>query len=597
MKYWKLLFSLLFALVMFWFWAFPHVSLLCYHEQYQLFLFNTGYMVERLSLPGGLADYLSEFIVQFFYVPVYGAALLAALFLLLQWLTWIMAKERGATDARYPLSFIPAIALWFMMSDENVLLSLHVALAAVLCLCCLYSRLAARYGMAVRAAALLPTVVIAYWLFGPAVYVLMAWAAIVEMGINRSLKGAALLAAMLVVALFTILLSSRLPYELHRFFIGINYFRYPVYNPTMQFLVMTLFAFLPSLASIKPKQVSGKRLARAVVVKALIIAACGGLLIYGTFNNYKHQLIEYDFLVRAEKWDAIIEKAERVPAVSPMDVSCVNLALSQKGLLAERLFDFYQNGPEGLLPAFTRDMVSPVSTAEIYFRLGMVNDAHRYMFEAQEAIPNFRKSGRMTKRIIQCEIINGQYEVARKFLRRLSQTIFYRQWALTTMRLIDNEKAVNAHPLYGTLRSLRHHAEDYLFSDSEVDQMLGMLFTGNKRNRMAYEYLICYVLLQRNMEKFMAYYPIGQYAGYTRIPRAFQEVLVGNWLQKHPDPKTIPYKIDGAVLENTMSFIRLYMADHNSKQLDMYPYSTNAWHYLLRGGGDKTKEQAVRGAH
>lgn len=32
-------------------------------------------------------------------------------------------------------------------------------------------------------------------------------------------------------------------------------------------------------------------------------------------------------------------------------------------------------------------------------------------------------------------------------------------------------------------------------------------------NRMAYEYLMCHTLLNRDVEKFMRYYPLGQHAG------------------------------------------------------------------------------------
>ena len=59
----------------------------------------------------------------------------------------------------------------------------------------------------------------------------------------------------------------------------------------------------------------------------------------------------------------------------------------------------------------------------------MINDAQRFAFEAMEAIPNFRKSGRCLKRLAETNLINGQYEVAAKYLRILSKTLFYKDWA------------------------------------------------------------------------------------------------------------------------------------------------------------------------
>ena len=46
-----------------WLWTYPHA--LSYQEQYQLFLWTWDYFVVRVGLPGGLADWLGEFIVQF----------------------------------------------------------------------------------------------------------------------------------------------------------------------------------------------------------------------------------------------------------------------------------------------------------------------------------------------------------------------------------------------------------------------------------------------------------------------------------------------------------------------------------------------------
>ena len=324
-----------------------------------------------------------------------------------------------------------------------------------------------------------------------------------------------------------------------------------------------------------------------IVLSYVLVMVASWFGIKASFDEMTYDLIDYDFLVRTEQWDKIIEKAEKKPATTPFSVSCVNLALSQKGMLADRLFEFYQNGGEGLFPTFTRDMISPVSTAEIFFRLGMVNDAERYMFEAQEAIPNYRKSARLTRRIIECEIINGNYQVAAKLLRRLQKTLFYSNWANQTMALLGNEKAINRHPIYGKLRKYREKKQDFLFSDREMDQMLGLLFLNDNHNRMAYEYLMCYELLQRDMEKFMQYYPLGRFVGYDHIPRTFQEILIGNWMKTHSDPRTIPYSVDAQNVNNTLNFIQLYMQNPKDPQLDQQPYVSNAWHYVMVQGADK----------
>lgn len=593
-KTWKPLLSLLFGVAVVIFWAVPYVGGLCFQEQYQMFLFDSGYFLERIVLPGGLADYISEFLVQFYYMPVLGGAIIALLLMGIQTAVWGLMKQYGARHdfPGYLLSFLPSIALWCAMGDQNVLLSFVVALFGALVIGWIHNRF---HNRLVKVVFELVSTALVYWLLGPVVF-LYAVLMIGDTLKNAKQKGNVFSgigysAVILILTVAWILLTTQtLQYPLYRIFAGLNYYRYPGAISPLPFVVMVWAVVIPFLGMIPCHRKSLQKLQQSKVVIVLsyvlvIVASWFG--IKTSFDEMTYELIDYDFLVRTEQWDKIIEKAEKKPATTPLGVSCVNLALSQKGMLADRLFEFYQNGGEGLFPTFTRDMISPVSTAEIFFRLGMVNDAERYMFEAQEAIPNYRKSARLTRRIIECDIINGNYKVAAKLLRRLQKTLFYSNWANQTMALLGNEKAINRHPIYGKLRKYREKKQDFLFSDREMDQMLGLLFLNDNHNKMAYEYLMCYELLQRDMEKFMQYYPLGRFVGYDHIPRTFQEILIGNWMKTHSDPRTIPYSVDAQNVNNTLNFIQLYMQNPKDPQLGQQPYVSNAWHYVMVQGADE----------
>ena len=587
-KTWKPLLSLLFGVAVVIFWAVPYVGGLCFQEQYQMFLFDTGYFLERIVLPGGLADYISEFLVQFYHIPVLGGAFIALLLMGIQTVVWGLMKQYGARHdfPGYLLSVLPSIALWCAMGDQNVLLSFVVALFGALVMGWIHNRF---HNRLVKVVLELVSTALVYWFLGPVVFVY----AVLMIGdtLKNALQKGSILSGMgysaciLILIIAWILLTTQtLQYPLYRIFAGLNYYRYPGAVSPLPFVVMVWAVVIPFLGMIPCRQKTMQKLQQSKVVMVLsyvlvIVASWFG--IKASFDEMTYDLIDYDFLVRTEQWDKIIEKAEKKQATTPLSVSCVNLALSQKGVLADRLFEFYQNGGEGLFPTFTRDMISPVSTAEIFFRLGMVNDAERYMFEAQEAIPNYRKSARLTRRIVECEIINGNYQVAAKLLRRLQKTLFYSNWANQMMALLGNEKAINRHPVYGKLRKYREKKQDFLFSDREMDQMLGLLFLNDNHNKMAYEYLVCYELLQRDMEKFMQYYPLGRFVGYDHIPRSFQEILIGNWMKTHSDPRTIPYSVDAQNVNNTLNFIQLYMQNPKNPQLGQQPYVSNAWHYVM----------------
>ena len=157
-RYWNWGLSVLVGIGMFLFWYvyYPHV--LSYQEQYQLFLWTGDYFLEKISLPGGLADWLGEFIVQFYYVEWLGTLSLALLFMVLQWLT-----ARLLPKTWWWLSVLPVAVMWWLMGDINVLLSLPVAVVLALIL----ANIRLAKSLSWIDFLILP---VAYWLIGPAVW-------------------------------------------------------------------------------------------------------------------------------------------------------------------------------------------------------------------------------------------------------------------------------------------------------------------------------------------------------------------------------------------------------------------------------------------
>ena len=172
-KSWKPLLSLLFGAAVAVFWAVPYIGGLCYQEQYQMFLFGTDYFLERIMLPGGLADYVSEFLVQFYYMPVLGGTIIALLLVGIQTMVWGLMKQYGVKHdfPGHLLSFVPSIVLWCAMGDQNVLLSFVVALWGALTMGwihnCFHNRL-------VKVVFELVSTALVYWCLGPVVYVYAA---------------------------------------------------------------------------------------------------------------------------------------------------------------------------------------------------------------------------------------------------------------------------------------------------------------------------------------------------------------------------------------------------------------------------------------
>jgi hypothetical protein len=556
-KYGCLLLTSAFGLAVFLFWGFRYPFALTYQEQLQLFLFDGDYFCSRMAEPGGFARYIAEFLVQFYNGAAIGAAILALLYMLVQRLMWrLMHSAKGY----YLLSFIPAILLWYAMGDESVMLTYVVALVMAMAVAIVLARLA-WLGMLARLGIAIVLIPMLYWLIGP--MVLLVAALMIPWIVGPAI----------VYAIALILVSAHfLPFPMSRVILGISYYRFPEVIPYSLMAILVVVWLLAILSKKLPQPKQWYVYVQAVVVVLMLVLP----LRFG-YDAKKYELIEYDHLVRVQDWNSIIRKAEKQMPDLPMSVSATNLALGMTNQLGDRAFDFYQRGSEGLLPKFERNFATTQLTGEIYFWLGLVNTAQRFAFEAMEAIPNYNKSARVVKRLAETNLINGQYDVARKYLQMLEKTVFYRPWAQRTMAMLDDEKAINTHPLYGTMRQYRLQ-EDFLFSDRELDKICGQLFVHNQQNQMAVQYLLMLPLLDRDMPRFMQFIQFVQ----NKIqynPRHCQEGIVFAFMQQRQQPPQ--GVVSPMILQQMNEFARIYSQNQGSPELDRF--RNTVWYYLTVG--------------
>ena len=551
-----LLLTLVFGISVFLFWWRRYPFVLTYQEQLQLFMFDDDYFCGRIAEPGGLARYIAEFLVQFYNGVIFGALIIAVLYMLLQRLTWRLMRS----ESHYALSFLPAVMLWYAMGDESVMLTYVVALLMAMAAALAWIKCTEKCAQWVKWLVLLFVIPVLYWFVGPLVLLvalLMApWVIAVQSVIYS-----------LVLMLFS---AHYLPYPMMRVVLGISYYRFPV---TLPYLLMAIPVVIALLAYVTNKLPKAKQWVNVAEV-LLVLVVLGGLVDLG-YDKKKYELIEYDYLVRVRDWNAIIAKAEKHAPDLPMSVSATNLALAMTNQLGDRAFEFYQRGPQGLFPKFERNFASSQLTGEIYFHLGLINTAQRLAFEAMEAIPNYNKSARVVKRLAETNIINGQYKIAEKYLRMLEKTIFYRPWAQRMIAMLGNEKAINDEPLFGTLRQYKLQ-KDLFFSDGELDNICGQLFLHNNQNMMAAQYLLILPLMDRDIERFMSYVQVVQnHVQYN--PRSCQEAIAFAFMRRGQMP---PQGIVNQMILNEMNdFARIYSSNRNSPEL--YRFRNTVWNYLM----------------
>ena len=548
------------------FFAFRYPYHIHFQEQYQLFESTWAYFASVSAVPGGFADWLGRFLTQFFYYAPAGALIMAVLLCGVQLLTWAACKEKSLLS--YALSFIPAVLLLLFFCDENALAGGAVAIALSLAAAALLALVGKDRLRRILEAAAAPLL---YFLCGP---VALAYVLVVIVRETGKTGAKAIPFSVLILVLLAacpLVASLFAPYPLSRLYAGIHYYRYHNLVPVLLWL-SAFSTVIPPVVSMFPAK-GGSPLPGALAY--VLVAAAGIFLLFRTADAPKEEWMRYDFMVRMQMWNRIMQAADSRNPDNPKTVSCLNLALAKTGRMPDAQFSYFQNGPEGLLPGFKRDYTNPVSTGEIFWHLGMVNTAQRFAFEAQEAIPDFQKSARCYSRLAETNIVNGDADVARKYLKALCNATFYRRWARETLSLLDDGTIFDKRPELARARDCRLREHDFLFSDTEMDSMLGLLKVENSSNSMALDYLMSWCLLRKDLDRFVECIPL---VDAPSMPKSYQEALLLRWVLTHSDFNGLPTYISMANVRRMSEFIADAQAKKGSDAMQK-AYGDTYWFY------------------
>ena len=540
-----------------------------YQEQMQLFRFGADYFRESVAVPGGLGDWIGGFLVQFFYHAPVGALILGILLVLIQLLTWI--NMENGSFATYPLSFLPAVAMFLFLCDENALVTAAIAIIASLILAIILMKIRRTEIRSIITIMFMPVM---YLLFG-SISILVPVIVAIRSFIRKEDKKTILffsLAAVTMAVAAPLAARGHSPYPLDRLMFGVHYHRYHNAIPLLAWISVLMVPSAMLLATAFRKD----RMVAASLALAILPAAC---LTPVFADMEKERLFGYDFMTRMGQWNKILATSDKHSPDSPIAVECTNLALAKTAHMSSDMFSFFQNGPAGLIPEFTRDHFSPVPTGTVYYHLGMINTAQTFFFEAQEGIPDFQKSARLTQALAKTNLINGDYEVARKYVGALKQTLFYREWAKETERLINNPELIEKVPEYAYLRSVRIKDHDFMFSQEEMDSMLGLMYVENEANVMAMDYLLAWCLLRKDLPRFFECHKLLK-KGYDA--RHYQEAVVLYWALTHDGPEGMPGFITRNVASEFTRFISSFQSGRDEASMQKEFGDTYWFYYYYR---------------
>jgi len=265
------------------------------------------------------------------------------------------------------------------------------------------------------------------------------------------------------------------------------------------------------------KLISGRTI--RILTGSLTIVLMVFVIYKYAYNSRAEKLFAIDYHIRQAEWKKALKQIEQYPDLNTLVIYYTNLALLNSGQLGEKMFDYPQIGPGGLRLRWERNS-NLFFGGEIFYYLGYNNEAYRWAFEAMVAKG---LNPRSLKRLIITSIVNGENDVAEKYLHILGQAPFYRKWVLKYERLLSDPESQESDPEIKRNR-------DLLVTKNFISNANGLnldnLLENHPENRMAFEYFLATLLLNKDLDFFAENIPRLKDFGYTDIPLYFEEALI-----------------------------------------------------------------------
>ncbi len=228
-------------------------------------------------------------------------------------------------------------------------------------------------------------------------------------------------------------------------------------------------------------------------------------------------LLEVDYCAWHRLWPELLAAAPANPR-SPYVASATAQALFHTGRLAQELP--LLRTPEDLLLAKDAD-AAHWKKSDLYFDLGYVNMALHHLTEAVEF---WGERPVLLQRLAQINFALGNLSTGRMYLKALNKIPFQGGWAGEYLHRLEADPVLEHDEEVGRLRTLMMKRDSVVHLNA--DEELLAILAANPGNRMAFEYLMTYYLLAKNLTAFVQNLPRAHnFPGFELSP-LWEEALV-----------------------------------------------------------------------
>jgi len=280
------------------------------------------------------------------------------------------------------------------------------------------------------------------------------------------------------------------------------------------------------------------------------------LAVYLSFDANRRTLLRVNRFASQGMWPEVLREARAIRGTwYAHEIShAVTRALYETGRLPYEMFSFPQHRQGfmlgwGMKPRWVRRTVrhvAPLSVGrtdvveeadkdlhnmrmrsfsqlgDLNLQLGLVNEAEH---EAHEALELLGNCPQILKRLALINVVKGQTEAAKLFLRALTLDLRGGAWARDALRRLHDDPLWSADPQVGRIRAVmvtRGSAVLSPFLEDRLDELL----RGSKSNRMAFEFKMALHLLNWQLDRLVAELERLDDFDYPDVPKHYEEAVV-----------------------------------------------------------------------
>lgn len=495
-----------------------------FSEQLQIFRMTSDYFLTYFSKPAFLSVYIGDFITQFYCLRGGGAAAITLVLVIL----WLLVKKLLTRfNAYHPgllVAMLPVIFSWIALCDIESSLSIIIAaiinvIFSIICISVENGRIRFLTGIIV-----LPLL---YYATGSYFFLFTILIIIFEFSRIECPKG-------FIKPILILVLSLLLPFCFKGFFLittdqAYTWLSDNIRNPRIvHYLPLISFPLAVTVTGILFRKLPARinsAVSQSIQSIVIVVLLLSGFRLFADFELEK--ILNLDYEAYHGRWNNVINLSEKYRMRNNISSYYTNMALGKLGLMPEKLMEYYQPATTGLFIPVNADenYLTITFSNEIYWQLGDVNASQHSVLLGMIFSPR-SQSVRLMKRLVDINIVNGEYEVAEKYIGILEKTMFYSQWARNRRKFLHNEEECNRSEWIASKRRIIPD-KDLLTRGDEYKKTLEMLVEAHQDNRMAVDYLLCYDLLDKNLSSFIV--NLGKYfkpEGKRTLPKVYEEAVL-----------------------------------------------------------------------